>query len=190
MVTMEIYTIVALGVGLAMDAVAVSITAGATVSRLSFSYAARIALLFGLFQGVMPIGGWLVGTGFHALIESVDHWVAFILLAMIGGRMIYHDWHSDGADIETAKEPKSNSSLIVLALATSIDAAVAGIGFIVLSSILTPALIIGLVTFLLCALGVYLGNRFKHLAGKQVNTVGGVILILIGSKILIEHLSV
>lgn len=187
---MEIYTILALAVGLAMDAVAVSITAGASVKRLSVHYAFLVAFTFGLFQGLMPVIGWLVGTGFHAMIESVDHWIAFILLGLIGGRMIYHDWRGGDEEEHTASgAPKSLSALLLLALATSVDAAVAGISFIVLNSILTPAVVIAVVTFALCSAGIVLGHRYKGLAGKQVNTVGGVILISIGTKILLEHLS-
>lgn len=184
---MDIFTTFFLAIGLAMDAFAVSITSGASVARLRRIYAFKIAFLFGLFQGLMPVLGWLIGLSFKDFIVSVDHWVAFILLAVIGGRMIYADIKTENKKIEQTA-PKSFSALIALSIATSIDALVVGIGFIVLSSILTQVVMIGVTTFLLCLAGVYWGHRYKHFAGKKVNATGGVILILIGLKILVEHL--
>jgi putative Mn2+ efflux pump MntP len=172
-----------------MDALAVAVTNGAGMAQFRWSEALKLSVLFGLFQGLMPILGWLVGLSFKSYIISVDHWIAFILLLIIGSRMIYHDWQADENE-EDIKEKKSTSlrAMIALAIATSIDALVIGIGFIVLPSIVLPLISIGVITFVLCIAGVYLGHKYKHLAGQKVNTIGGVILILIGTKILIEHL--
>ena len=177
-----------LAVGLAMDAAAVSIASGARVPRLRLGYTLRIAFLFGLFQALMPLIGWGLGYSLHDVMESVDHWVAFAILSGLGARMIYHDlWHH-GEEGEV--DPEGTwGSLLALAVATSIDAAVAGIGFIVLPSVVPPIITIGVVTFVLCIAGVVLGHRFKWLAGARVDTVGGLILIALGTKILIEHLT-
>ena len=189
---MEISTVILLSIGLAADALAVSVTHAASSLRFRWSETLKIAGLFGLFQAAMPLVGWLVGLTFKDYIISIDHWVAFTILSLIGLRMIYHDFRSNEGEEEVDLLEKDGAgnlwTLLALAVATSIDALVVGIGFIVLPSIVFPIASIGLVTFALCTLGAYFGHRYKHLAGKKVNTVGGAILIFIGIKILIEHL--
>lgn len=184
---MGIFTTFFLAVGLAMDAFAVSVTNGASIARLRLGYAFKIAFLFGVFQALMPLLGWIIGLSFKDAINSVDHWIAFSLLAIIGGRMIYADINAENEEIKQTKAKKL-STLLALAVATSIDALIVGIGFIVLDSITLQIIMIGAITFVLCLAGVYLGQRYKYLAGKKVNTVGGIVLILIGLKILFDHL--
>jgi Predicted membrane protein len=187
---MEFFTIILLAVGLATDAFAVAVTRGAGSIVFRWKSALKMAALFGLFQSGMPVFGWLAGISFQNYIASVDHWIAFSLLSIIGARMIYHDWRGTESEGDEIGETAADGlwTLLALAVATSIDALVAGISFIVLHSILLPVVSIGVITFGLCSCGAYLGHRYKHLAGSKVNTFGGTVLILIGLKILIEHL--
>jgi putative Mn2+ efflux pump MntP len=140
--------------------------------------------VFAVFQAAMPLIGWAIGRGFAGPIQDVDHWVAFGLLGIIGLRMIHADMTPSDTDVRT----DGWQSLILVALATSVDALAAGLSLTFLDSIITPVVVIGLVTFGLCLVGVQLGSRYRRLAAGRVQTVGGVILILIGTKILIEHL--
>jgi len=179
-------TILLIAVGLAMDAFAVSISSGVTIKRLRISYAFTIAALFGGFQAVMPGIGWLAGHGLKSLIAGVDHWIAFGLLTAVGCKMIY-------------ESPKMGSTgngsldivvLLVLSVATSIDALAVGLSLSMLGiSVLVAAIVIGLVTFVLSFCGVYIGKRFGHVFENKIQIVGGLILIGIGTKILVEHLS-
>jgi putative Mn2+ efflux pump MntP len=177
------------GVGLAMDAVAVSVSSGLAVGRASWSQCLRMALAFGVFQAVMPAIGFALGAFLRGWISAVDHWVAFGLLAAIGGKMV---WESLGGDEDGPKEqpdPFAWGRLTVLAIATSIDALAVGVGFAALQmDLISTVLIIGAVTVLLCLpavrLGGILGDRFAH----RAELLGGLVLIGIGLKILIEHL--
>jgi putative Mn2+ efflux pump MntP len=178
-----------LAFGLAMDAFAVAVMSGSATERIRFTEALKLALLFGLFQGVMPVIGWLIGSNFKDVVSAWDHWIAFVLLGIIGAKMIYDDLKA-GEDEEGVDESKvSIYQLLILALATSIDALAVGFGLIILDSILLPVIIIGVVTFALSLAGVYLGHRYKHFGHNKTRIVGGIILIIIGTKILIEHLS-
>ena len=184
---MNLVTIIIIAVGLAMDAFAVSIASGITLKRVRLSYALRIALFFGGFQAVMPLIGWLVGSSFSSYIAAFDHWVAFGLLAFIGGKMIYESTVLKAAEKKT--DPSKLMILIVLAIATSIDAFAVGLSFSVLQvHIIQPVIIIGLVTFLLSLLGVYIGGKFGSIFENKIEFIGGLVLIGIGFKILIEHL--
>ena len=185
---MDRLTILSMAVGLAMDAFAVSVTSGLSVHRLHASYALKIAFYFGLFQGLMPIIGWLAGIGLVGFISEVDHWIAFFLLALVGARMIYVAAFMNDDDDPCGGEPLQFAALISLALATSIDALAVGVSLSFVGlSIFYPALVIGLVTFSLSFAGAYIGETFGHFFEKKIEITGGIILIAIGAKILAEH---
>ena len=182
---MDTLSLLIISIGLGMDAFAVSITCGVSIEELKKRHAVRVALAFGLFQAVMPVAGWLLGLGFRGLIESIDHWVAFVLLAFVGGKMLWEARH----ECKKKSNPLDWHVLLVMSVATSIDALAVGLTFAVLQiSIVTPVLVIGLVTFLMSGTGVFLGDRTGKFVGKRVDIAGGLILIAIGLKILIEHL--
>ena len=184
---MDIISIVIIAVGLAMDAFAVSITSGITIKRLHINHALKIALFFGLFQAFMPIIGWLAGLSLRDYISAIDHWIAFGLLSFIGCKMIY-----ESITVQSSKKeinPLNVYVLLVLSIATSIDALAVGISFAFLKvSIVTPVIIIGTVTFLLSYLGVYIGDRIGHFFENKIEIAGGILLIGIGIKILVEGL--
>ncbi len=183
---MEFWVIMIIALGLAMDAFAVSITSGFTIKILKIRYAFRIALFFGMFQALMPMIGWLAGYSLKDMITSYDHWIAFGLLSFIGGRMIYESFvpQSEGRPCD----PMTIYRLLLLSIATSIDALAVGLTLSFLSvEIITPSLIIGMVTFILSFIGVFFGNRFGHFFESKIEMIGGIILMIIGIKILIEH---
>lgn len=183
---MDLFTSFLIALGLAMDAFAVSITSGITMFRVKVSDALRIAFYFGFFQAFMPVIGWFGASIMTAYIAGVDHWIAFGLLSLIGGKMIYESFFEDKNKIIN---PLNFWILIMLAVAVSIDALAVGISFAFLKiSIVGPVIIIGGVTFLLSFLGVYLGKKYGHFLGSRVEVLGGLILIGIGVKILLEHL--
>lgn len=179
---------VLLGIGLAMDAFSVSITDGIILKKPKISQALTVALFFGIFQFIMPCIGFFAGTVFSDFIESFDHWVAFILLAFIGGKMIFESLSND-ENSESDSNPLKIKTLFILAIATSIDALAVGITFTTLGNpvILTSA-IIGIVTFIISFSGVFLGGKCGNFAGNKAEVLGGSILIIIGIKVLIEHL--
>ncbi len=185
---MEFWTTLFLAIGLAMDALTVSITSGMIIKHIHINKALKIALFFGIFQGIMPILGWLGGLTFKDLIADYDHWIAFILLCLIGGKMIYE---SQQMEEEVKKyDPLDNYTLFVLAIATSIDALAAGLGLTMIDySIYLAATLIGVVTFLFCLMGVFAGHKFGNLFNKNMEILGGLILIFIGAQILFEHLT-
>ena len=181
---------------LSMDAFAVSITKGMTIKNLKKSTALKMALTFGVFQGAMPLLGWALGISFESYIKSIDHWIAFILLGFIGFNMIkgFFDYRKEGRESElefsaTADEHDlSNKEIIMLAVATSIDALAVGISFAFLNvSIIPAASIICIITFLVCVVGVFVGNKVGDIFNGYAELVGGVILILIGFNIFNEH---
>ena len=181
---------------LSMDAFAVSITKGMTIKNLKKSTALKMALAFGVFQGAMPLLGWALGISFESYIKSIDHWIAFILLGFIGFNMIkgfFDDRKEENAsEIEfsatTDVDDLSNKELIILAVATSIDALAVGISFAFLNvSIIPAASIICIITFLVCVVGVFVGNKVGDIFNGYAELVGGVILILIGFNIFNEH---
>lgn len=176
-----------IAVGLSMDAFAVSICKGLGAKKLSLRQALLVGLYFGGFQALMPLIGWLLGCRFEALIRSVDHWIAFFLLLVIGGNMI----KESRCQAEQLSDDFGFKTMLLLAVATSIDALAVGISFAFLSvDILPAALLIGCTTFLLSAAGCYIGRAFgtRYKAGAEL--AGGIILILIGLKILLEHLGI
>ena len=181
---------------LSMDAFAVSITKGMTIKNLKKSTALKMALRFGVFQGAMPLLGWALGISFESYIKSIDHWIAFILLGFIGFNMIkgfFDDRKEENAsELEfsatTDVDDLSNKEIIMLAVATSIDALAVGISFAFLNvSIIPAASIICIITFLVCVVGVFVGNKVDDIFNGYAELVGGVILILIGFNIFNEH---
>lgn len=182
---MDFVSIFFIAVALAMDAFAVSITNGIAMCTLRIRPALLIAFFFGAFQAIMPLLGWLAGFRLKELIVSTDHWIAFALLSFIGGKMIYEASVLEKKEVQLATIP----TLFILAIATSIDAFAVGITFVFLNvNILMSVIIIGIVTFIISYLGVWIGcNAGKNLSGKA-EIIGGIILIIIGLKILIEHL--
>jgi putative Mn2+ efflux pump MntP len=184
---MDLLVIIGLAVGLSLDALAVSIANGYMIKQLKFHHAFRISAFFGFFQAVMPLAGWSAGLHFSSYIKKVDHWIAFCLLAFIGGKMIF-----ESKKLEEDCESKNCThfpTLLLLSLATSIDALAVGLSFAILNmSILTPIAIIGIITFTVCIIGVYVGNRLGHVFENKLELSGGIILVGIGIRILVEHL--
>jgi putative Mn2+ efflux pump MntP len=186
---MDLITTIGIGIALAMDCFAVSLAIGTSTKTKLLNAALIIALCFGAFQGGMTLLGWAAGTGFAAYITGFDHWLAFLLLAVIGVKMIYEGLEkSDGAE-ETITGLRF-VPVMVLSLATSIDALAVGLSYAFLRmSILVPALIIGIVSFILSFFGVMSGMKLKVLLGNRIEIIGGLILILIGLNILFTHLA-
>jgi putative Mn2+ efflux pump MntP len=186
---MTIITTMLIALGLSMDAFAVSIANGITITQQRIPNAFKIAFSFGLFQAIMPVIGWLAGRTLADFVSSVDHWIAFILLVYIGSKMIYEAVKSgkcDDADKECVA--MDISRLLILSLATSIDALAVGITFAFLNiSIIYPVIVIGLITFVLSFIGFFAGNKLGMLFGNKIEMFGGCILIGIGLKIFIEH---
>ncbi len=182
--------LVLIGVGLSMDAFAVALCKGLSMRRVNYAHAAVIALFFGVFQAVMPLIGWVLGTQFARYITSVDHWIAFALLGYIGGKMIWDALHEAPETAPCAGAGRLDlKELLMLAVATSIDALAVGITFAFLQVSILPAVAtIGLITFALSFAGVVVGNRFGTRFQKKAEIAGGVVLVLIGLKILLEHL--
>lgn len=176
-----------IAVGLSMDAFAVSVCKGLSVEKLEKKHAALVGLYFGGFQCLMPLIGYLLGARFESLITSIDHWIAFGLLLIIGGNMIKESF----GEAEKLNDDFSVKTMMLLAVATSIDALAVGITFAFLQVNIVPAAVmIGVTTFALSAVGIYVGNRFGARYKSKAELAGGVILILIGTKILLEHLGI
>ncbi|MFZ2890623.1 manganese efflux pump MntP family protein [Sulfuricurvum sp.] len=181
-------TLLILAVALAMDSVAVSIAIGSKYKDLLVSKALFAAAVFGFFQGAMPIAGYFIGISFAESVQAYDHWIAFVLLVGLGGKMLYEAYQNEFDDEVT---DLSTKTLITLAIATSIDAMAIGVTFAFLQTdIYTAASIIALVTFMLCVVAVYIGKKLGSLLESKAEMLGGVILIGLGSKILLEHLGV
>jgi len=182
---MSIISIVIIAIGLAMDAFAVSISNSCSLQRMKLTDAIHMSLFFGFFQGIMPIIGWFAGSAVQEQINQYGHWIAFGLLLIIGVKMIYEAFQMDETDDRCSLSLKV---LIVLSIATSIDALAVGISLSCLQvDIFLPALIIGIITFGFSMFGVYLGKKFGHLFESKIEVLGGLILIGIGVKIIIEH---
>jgi len=179
---MNFIIILLIAVGLAMDACFVSITKG-MIDKTTVRHALVIAIFFGGFQALMTVGGWILGLPLQTIVSTYAPWIAFILISIVGIKMIYESF-SDDEDNDTDFSIKE---ITILAVATSIDAFVVGISFALLNApIIQPAIIIGIVAFILSFIGVYIGKRLGHLFGKKIEIIGGVILILIGISILIR----
>ena len=185
---MEIVTIVLLAIGLAMDAFAVSVVTGSIYKELNVRYALRMALFFGGFQAIMPLIGSLAGLGLREHIAAYDHWIAFGLLAFVGGKMIVEAFEITSA--EKNLDPCNILILLTLSVATSIDALAVGFTLsLLVHSLVFAASVIGLVTFGLSYVGVSVGKRFGHFCESKIEIFGGLVLIGIGVKILVSHLT-
>ena len=185
---MDILTVIILAIGLSMDSFAVSIGCGLAEQKISFRHAARISFSFAFFQGLLPVMGWFMGTGIKEYVEGFDHWIAFILLLFLGGKMIAESFKQDNEGGMT--DIYSWKHIITLSIATSIDALVVGFSYALASTsnIFGGALIIGAVTFFFAMLGIKIGKDVGSSHGPKVELFGGIILIGIGIKILIQHL--
>lgn len=199
------FTIFMIALGLAMDAFAVAVSCGFMIKQLKLKYAMRVAIFFGLFQAGMPLLGWLSGFTIREYIQSFDHWIAFGLLAFIGGKMIYESFVIKEVDTcktcpraadgscpdfqERIRKQFSVRTLFILAVATSIDALAVGVSISILGDpIIMPAIVIGIVAFIMSLAGVILGNKVGHLFESKIEIIGGLVLIGIGLKILVQDL--
>ncbi len=189
---MGIIELLLIGIGLSMDAFAVAICKGLGMSRLNMRQAAVIALFFGGFQALMPFIGWAAGSQLADLITPIDHWIAFVLLAFVGGKMLWDAFHEeDDEQAEATEAALDVKELLMLAIATSIDALAVGITFAFLQVDIAPSVaIIGCTTFVISFAGVAVGHFFGARFEKPSTIAGGVVLILIGLKILLEHLGI
>ena len=176
-----------IAVGLSMDAFAVSVCKGLSVKKVGVKHAALAGLYFGGFQFLMPVIGYLLGFRFESVIESIDHWVAFVLLAFIGGNMIKESL----GKAEELNDDFGVKTMLLMAIATSIDALAVGITFAFLEVQILPAAgLIGVTTFLLSFVGIYIGNAFGTRYKSKAELAGGIILVVIGVKILLQHLGI
>ena len=196
---MDIWTLLIMAVGLAMDAFAVSISSGIIICHAGWRRTAKIAGSFGFFQGLMPLVGYLLARTFADKIASIDHWVAFILLAFIGGKMLWEVFRGKSEEELPPSDPCNWKNLLVMSIATSIDALAVGASLAVMPhddllalpyGYLLCCAIIAVTTFIICFAGVKIGCRTGNWFGRKAEIVGGVVLIGIGLKIFLEHMGV
>lgn len=187
---MGIVELLLTAIALSMDAFAVSVCKGLGMRRMRYDQALVISLYFGVFQALMPLIGWLLGTSFSRYIQAFDHWIAFVLLAFLGGKMLWDVFYEkEDGEQESAERRLDHRELFMLAIATSIDALAVGIAFACLDvNIWSSISIIGVTTLVISFAGVWIGNRFGNRFQKKAEIAGGLVLILIGVKILAEHL--
>jgi putative Mn2+ efflux pump MntP len=184
---MSFPSILIIAIGLGMDAFSVAVGVGAAARIISFGPVFRLSLFFGLFQVLMPMAGWFAGVSVADIIEGYDHWMVFGLLAFVGGKMIVESFN-DEAKVYTT-DPTKGLTLIVLSVATSIDALAVGLSFAFLKiPVIYPSIIIGIVAFFMTAIGMFFGEKLGKIVGKRAGILAGLILIAIGVKILIEHM--
>lgn len=185
---MELITLILLSIGLSVDSFAVSVSTGVIISEITFRKATRVAFSLAFFQAFMPLIGWFIGTRIELFVVSFDHWLAFGLLAIIGGKMIFESLkthHEEGKK----QNPLELKVLFGISLATSIDALVVGISFgFIKVDLWLATFIIGFTTFVFSMLGILFGKKIGGQFGKKMEIVGGIVLILIGAKILMDHL--
>jgi len=188
---MTITELILLSLGLAMDAFSVSVCKGLSMKKIDYKGAAVTALFFGAFQGFMPLIGYLLGSRFEKFISSYSHWIAFGLLGFIGGKMVLEVIRGNEDD-ESAKEYKLDlKELFILAIATSIDALAVGVIFAAQKTpIFSSVTVIGIITFVTSLIGVIIGNRFGSKYEKKAELAGGIVLILIGVKLLLEGIGI
>ncbi|MGE5619076.1 MAG: manganese efflux pump MntP family protein [Sphingomonadaceae bacterium] len=184
---MEFFPLLGIAFGLAMDAFSVAVASGIMLGTVTHRQAFRLSFHFGLFQAGMPVLGWLAGSLVAQQIGAFDHWVAFGLLGYVGGKMLWEAFRSEAECVRG--DPTRGSTLIMLSLATSIDALAIGLSLALLRvPVLFPALVIGLVACTMTGVGLQLGKRAGHLLGNKMEILGGLVLIGIGFKILLSHL--
>lgn len=184
---MDLLTVIILAIGLSMDSFAVSVGCGLAEQKISFRHAAKISFSLAFFQGILPIVGWYMGTGIKGYVEDIDHWIAFFLLAFLGGKMIRDSFKT--VDEDDLSDIYSWKHIITLSIATSIDALVVGFSYALASTrnIFGGAIIIGAVTFFFAMLGIRIGKDVGCSFGPKVELLGGIILIAIGLKIVLQH---
>jgi len=186
---MNFFLVLVIALALAMDAFAVSVGVSLSLEKITRLQTFRLAFCFGFFQFFMPLIGWFAGRNILRYIQAFDHWIAFGLLAFIGSKMILESFKRKETPAERSSDPTKGLSLFFLSVATSIDALAVGLSFAVLHvSILHPAVIIGLVASFMTILGVKIGPVLGQLVGKRAELLGGLVLIFIGIKMLLEHL--
>lgn len=184
---MELVTLLLIAIGLSFDTFAVSVSTGLMVCHIRFWQAVRVAVILAVFQGLMPCVGWILGRQIATFISEFDHWIAFVLLAILGIKMIWESFEKEEKSTKNCN-PLKLSIVVGMAIATSIDALVVGVSFAFLKmNILWAAFIIGLVTFLVSMLGMLFGKKVGNRLGKKMEVIGGILLIAIGLKILLEH---
>lgn len=184
---MSLWELFIIAVGLSMDAFAVSVCKGLSVPALRPVHSLTCGLYFGAFQALMPLLGWLLGVQFQSMITSIDHWIAFVLLSIIGANMV----RESRGEEEHVDDSFTPGAMLPLAVATSIDALAVGVTFAFLQVSILPAVtFIGLTTFLLSSIGVWVGALFGSKFQSKAELAGGLILILMGLKILLEHLGI
>ncbi|MBP3349146.1 MAG: manganese efflux pump [Bacteroidaceae bacterium] len=183
---MTLFSLIVLAIGLCMDSFAVSLTSGTLMRPFTMRRACKFALIMALFQGLMPVVGWLLGVGFREYIEAYDHWIALALLLYLGGRMIYEALQQEECQ---CFDPCCTRTAMTMGLATSIDAMAVGISLSFLHvDIVQSAIVIGITTFIFSMAGLLIGKKIGCYLKKGAEIIGGIILILIGVKICIEHL--
>jgi putative Mn2+ efflux pump MntP len=191
---MDYSSLIGIAVGLSMDAFAVSITNGAITRNAKPAFAIKLAATFGIFQAVMPIIGWLVGKAGENMINAVDHWIALILLSVIGIQMLREAHSCQQGSVDCLQDDIPLKTLLSLAVATSIDALATGIllpsavGASAPHLMVLSVCIIGIITFCLCYIGVYIGKKFGSLFSSKAEIIGGLVLIAMGIKIFVEHM--
>ena len=187
---MSFGSILLLAIGLAADAMAVSAARGLAMPRIGARHVFLVAVFFGGFQAIMPCLGWLAGTRLGPLVEAWDHWIAFVLLAGIGGKMLWEAREEPSSDVSSDRDPFRLDVMLALAIATSIDAMAAGITLPMLGAPLAlSAVTIGVTTAILSGIGLFAGRRFGAALGRSLDVAGGLVLIGLGLKTLIQHLS-
>ena len=185
---MRILEISLIGIGLAMDAFAVAVCKGLSMKKLNWKKAIIIGVYFGVFQAIMPVIGYFLGSAFQSFVDSIDHWIAFILLVIIGGNMIKESFSGES---ENCNDDIDFKTMVLLGLATSIDALAVGVTFAFLKiNLLLAVTLIGIITFVISVGGVKIGNQFGSKYENKAELMGGVILLLMGVKILLEHLEI
>jgi manganese efflux pump family protein len=190
---MNIFVLIGIAIGLSLDAFTVSVANSTIIKNLGLKHGLRMSLFFGFFQMIMPIIGWAAGLTFSRYIQGFDHWIAFGLLAFVGGRMI---WSGLPGNKQTASGNNASNqdcrhlpTLFVLSIATSIDAMAVGLSFALIKiSVIFPAIIIGIITFFISLIGYFIGRKIGGKLDFKLDIIGGIILIGIGIKILLDHL--
>ena len=186
---MDILTILIIAIGLSMDAFSVSIALSLKFCQMTYKQSLRICFFFGFFQFIMPVIGFYAGSYFQNIVRTFDHWVAFSLLCAVGIKMFIDSFKKEDEDDESEKDPTKGWMIIVLSVATSIDAVAVGFSFAMLrTSIILPSIIIGVICFILSFLGSLAGRKLGKSSSKWVERFGGIVLIIIGMKIVFDHI--